>query len=106
MGYLLNTLDHNDREVKVASLNVATTMGRIACIHKQRGDLDDALENFTRSLSILLHSQQKQQGDNDNSSSSTSTSCTTTSSTNDDHYLVAETWNHIGNIHLEKGCTA
>jgi tetratricopeptide (TPR) repeat protein len=66
------------------------TMQHIGQVHQQRGELTEALEYFDHALQLQL--QQQQQAEN------TTTTTTTTSAAS-----LAQTLNHIGNVHLQRG---
>ena len=73
--------------------DVALTMQHIAHVHQQRGELDDALHYFTESLAIQRKQQRNDKSQKNNEKSAK-------------HYAaIAETLDHIGNVHLQRAQT-
>merc|ERR1712183_46521 len=70
--------------------DVALTMQHIAHVHQRRGELDDALKLFKDSLSIQKGSVELLQDEEGKKKY---------------YSAIAETLNHIGNVHLQRAKT-
>ena len=99
--YYRETLKVEQDSLGKGHQDVLLTMQHIATVHQQRGELEEALKYFRECLDVQLERYHRLQGrkgvqhdlgQNDQSFQESS-------------IHLARTWNHIGNLHLQRGDT-